>query len=55
MPVQVGSMAIENSTGKILAFVGGRDFENESLNHATQAPREVGSSIKPLLVYCAGY
>ncbi|WP_249336625.1 transglycosylase domain-containing protein [Sporosarcina sp. Marseille-Q4063] len=50
-PVQVGSMAIENSTGKILSFVGGRDFEVEKLNHATQAPREVGSSIKPLLIY----
>ncbi len=50
-PVQVGAMAIENSTGKILAFIGGRDFETEALNHATQAPRRSGSSIKPLLIY----
>ena len=33
-------MAIENSTGKILAFIGGRDFEIENnWNHATQAFR----------------
>lgn len=50
-PVQVGSMMIENSTGKILSFVGGRDFEIEKLNHATQAFRSIGSTVKPLLVY----
>lgn len=50
-PVQVGSIMIENSTGKILAFVGGRDYEQEALNHATQAYRQNGSSMKPLLVY----
>ena len=27
MPVQVGSILIENNTGRILSFVGGRDFE----------------------------
>lgn len=50
-PVQVGSMMVENSTGKILSFVGGRDFEIEKLNHATQAFRSIGSTAKPLLVY----
>ncbi|MFD1927093.1 transglycosylase domain-containing protein [Sporosarcina siberiensis] len=50
-PVQVGSVAIENSTGKILAFIGGRDYEIENLNHSTQAFRPNGSSMKPLLVY----
>ncbi len=51
MPVQVGSIVIENSTGKILSFVGGRDFEIEELNHATQAYRSNGSTMKPLLAY----
>ena len=51
MPVQVGSIVIENKTGKILSFVGGRDFELEELNHATQAYRSNGSTMKPLLVY----
>ncbi|WP_391202625.1 transglycosylase domain-containing protein [Psychrobacillus sp. L4] len=50
-PVQVGSMMIENGTGKILAFLGGRDYKLEQYNHATQATRPIGSTIKPLLVY----
>lgn len=50
-PVQVGSILIENSTGKILSFVGGRDFEIEELNHATDGERPNGSTMKPLLVY----
>ena len=44
-------MAIENSTGKILAFVGGRDPEIEMFNHSTQAFRQNASTMKPLLVY----
>ncbi|NLY81041.1 MAG: peptidoglycan glycosyltransferase [Lysinibacillus sp.] len=51
VPVQVGSILIENNTGKILSFVGGRDFEITELNHATQAYRSNGSTMKPLLVY----
>lgn len=50
-PVQTGSILIENKTGRILSFVGGRDFEIEELNHATQAYRSNGSTMKPLLVY----
>lgn len=50
-PVQVGGIAIENKTGKILSFIGGRDFNLEELNHATKSVRQNGSTIKPLLVY----
>jgi penicillin-binding protein 1B len=50
-PVQVGAMAIENATGKIKSFVGGRDYNLENTNHATQSERQPGSTIKPLLVY----
>ncbi|WP_445678096.1 transglycosylase domain-containing protein [Psychrobacillus sp. FSL H8-0484] len=50
-PVQVGSMLIENGTGRILSFLGGRDYNVEKYNHATQAVRSMGSTIKPLLVY----
>lgn len=51
-PVQVGSIAIENSTGKILSFVGGREFNlDQQLNYATQAYRSNGSTMKPLLAY----
>src|SRR6185312_14335290 len=44
-PVQVGAMMIENATGKVLAFVGGRDHNLINLNHATQAHRQNGSSM----------
>ncbi|MBP2241430.1 penicillin-binding protein [Cytobacillus eiseniae] len=50
-PVQLGAILIENSTGKILSFVGGRDYEIEQLNHATYAKRPNGSTMKPLVVY----
>ncbi|MYL29194.1 penicillin-binding protein [Halobacillus halophilus] len=51
IPLQLGSVIIENSTGKIYGFIGGYDFEEENLNHATQARRSNGSTMKPLLVY----
>lgn len=50
-PLQLGSIIIENSTGKIHGFIGGYDFEEENMNHATQADRSNGSTMKPLLVY----
>nr|WP_244898685.1 transglycosylase domain-containing protein [Sporosarcina koreensis] len=51
LPAQVGAMLLDNKTGRILAFVGGRDYQLEKTNHATQAYRSPGSTIKPLLVY----
>ena len=51
MPVQVGSILIENSTGRILSFLGGRDFKTSQVNHATRSTRSNGSTMKPLLVY----
>ncbi|QVY63840.1 penicillin-binding protein [Cytobacillus gottheilii] len=50
-PVEVGAILIENKTGKIISFVGGRDHEREQTNHATKAIRQNGSTMKPLLVY----
>lgn len=47
--------AIDNTTGKVIAAVGGRSQENldnvYSLNRAYQGYRQPGSSIKPLVVY----
>ncbi|WP_051353136.1 transglycosylase domain-containing protein [Thalassobacillus devorans] len=55
LPVQVGSVIMENKTGKVLAFIGGRDFFNKGeLNHATQARRSAGSTMKPILAYAPG-
>ena len=50
-PVQVGGMLIENGTGKILSFLGGRDHNLSDVNFATQGIRPIGSTMKPLLVY----
>ncbi|MDR0921172.1 MAG: penicillin-binding protein [Lactobacillales bacterium] len=49
--VQTGNVLMENNTGKILGFVGGRDFNTNQNNHAFDTARSPGSSIKPLLVY----
>ncbi|WP_214481650.1 transglycosylase domain-containing protein [Bacillus sp. SM2101] len=50
-PIEAGAVLIENTTGKIISFVGGRDHDREQLNHATNAPRSNGSTMKPLLAY----
>ncbi|MFP7493289.1 transglycosylase domain-containing protein [Terribacillus saccharophilus] len=50
-PIEAGAMMIENSTGKILSFVGGRDHDKNQVNHATDTKRSNGSTMKPLLVY----
>ena len=45
---------IDNSTGKVVAVVGGRTQDNNgiySFNRAYQSYRQPGSSIKPLVVY----
>ncbi|WP_297819173.1 transglycosylase domain-containing protein [uncultured Lactobacillus sp.] len=49
--VENGSVVIDNTTGKILAFSGGVDFKNSQVNHAFDTYRSPGSSIKPYLVY----
>lgn len=42
-------ISIEGSTGEIKALVGGVDFISSSFNRATQARRQAGSVIKPLV------
>ncbi|UJL45088.1 penicillin-binding protein [Virgibacillus sp. NKC19-16] len=50
--VQASGILIENSSGRIISFVGGREYnEDNQLNYATNAVRSNGSTIKPLLVY----
>ncbi|MGE1162995.1 transglycosylase domain-containing protein [Peribacillus simplex] len=53
-PVEAGAILIENKTGKIISFVGGRDFKREQTNHATASLRSNGSTMKPLLIYGPG-
>ena len=48
-PVDVGNVLMDNKTGAILGFVGGRDYASNQNNHAFDTKRSPGSSIKPIL------
>ncbi|MGD6833386.1 transglycosylase domain-containing protein [Sutcliffiella halmapala] len=52
---QVAAVMIDNKTGAIKSFVGGRDFELSSVNFATSTYRHNGSTMKPLLGYAPAY
>ena len=45
-------MAMDNTSGDVLAMVGGRDYSLSQFNRATQSQRQTGSSFKPY-VYTA--
>ena len=49
--VEVGNVLMDNATGAILGFVGGRNYENNQNNHAFDTARSPGSSIKPIIAY----
>ena len=40
-------MSVDNSTGDVMAMVGGRDFNLSQFNRAVQSERQTGSSFKP--------
>ncbi|MBL0386361.1 PBP1A family penicillin-binding protein [Tumebacillus sp. ITR2] len=47
---QSGASLIDNKTGRVLAMGGGRNYEQDQINHATR-PRQPGSTMKPIAVY----
>lgn len=51
--LQVASVMMEPSTGKVIALTGGRDYNNSQYNRAYQSERQVGSTMKPFLYYAA--
>ncbi|MBM7605266.1 1A family penicillin-binding protein [Metabacillus crassostreae] len=51
--IQAGFVAMDPKTGYVKALIGGRDYAESPFNRATQAKRQPGSSIKPLLYYAA--
>ena len=56
--MQGAAVCIDNSTGQVIAMVGGRSQEIDSaltLNRAFQSNRQPGSSIKPLVVYTPAF
>lgn len=49
-----GAMVVTDThTGDILAMVGGVDYAKQKFNRATQAKRQIGSSIKPFIYQAA--
>jgi penicillin-binding protein 1A len=46
-------VAIDNRTGEVLAMVGGYSFSRSKFNRATQAYRQMGSTVKPILYTAA--
>jgi penicillin-binding protein len=48
---QVGAIMIDSKTGAIKSMIEGRNFFDEQLNHATQAFRQPGSTMKPIAAY----
>ena len=51
--LQCSAILIEPYTFKILALTGGKDYRVSQFNRATDASRQVASTIKPLLYYMA--
>jgi penicillin-binding protein 1A len=53
-PILEGALvAIDNHTGEVLAMVGGYSFSRSKFNRATQAYRQMGSTVKPILYTAA--
>jgi len=49
-PLAEGALlSLENSTGDVLAMIGGYDFERSEFNRAVQASRQPGSAFKPFI------
>jgi penicillin-binding protein 1B len=53
-PLQGALIALEPSTGAVLALVGGREYSSSQYNRATTARRQPGSTFKPF-VYLAAF
>ncbi|MCP4218436.1 MAG: S1 RNA-binding domain-containing protein [bacterium] len=51
--VEGAILVVDNKTGEIKALVGGYSFEKSKWNHATQALRQTGSTIKPIIYTAA--
>lgn len=51
--LQVGFMSIETGTGAITSLIGGVNYTESPFNRATQAKRQPGSAMKPILYAAA--
>jgi penicillin-binding protein 1B len=53
-PLQAALVSISPQTGGILAYLGGRRYEQSQFDRVSQAARQVGSTFKPV-VYAAAF
>jgi len=51
--LQIAGVLIDPKTGGVKALTGGFDYSKSQYNRATQAKRQVGSTMKPFLYYAA--
>jgi penicillin-binding protein 2A len=49
--VESGMVIANKTTGEVLGLMGGRDYQNSSLNRASQIKRQPASTFKPLIVF----
>ena len=51
--IELAGVVMNPQNGKVLALTGGRDYNKSQYNRATEASRQVGSTLKPFLYYSA--
>lgn len=51
--IETSSLMVENSTGKMIALAGGKNYEKSQYNRILYSKRQVGSTMKPFLYYAA--
>jgi penicillin-binding protein 1B len=51
--LEAGLVSLEPFSGKVRAWVGGREYRDNQFNHVDQAIRQIGSTIKPFVYLTA--
>ncbi len=51
--MQTAAIMMNPKNGNIIALAGGKDYSKSQFNRATDAKRQVGSTMKPILYYAA--
>lgn len=51
--IETAAIMMDPNTGGVLALIGGNNYAKSQYNRVTQAKRQVGSTMKPLLYYSA--
>ncbi len=52
-PIETGLVAVEPFSGKVRAWVGGRNYSENQFDHVAQAKRQIGSTVKAFLYLTA--